>query len=184
MGIADLALGAAPIAGGALLGLAAGGIKGPDVRAAIKADMDLLDRIPADQAVRREALQRSIDLRIDDIVTGIEKNRDIRSLAASYSGNWRDVVVFDLALDVALPCFDAARAEFAGLDELGVDPRAGHVDSTILDGVRNENCRIAELLRACALVRVFVRCVVPCRLRAAHGRGVAQFEVCEGSSDA
>lgn len=98
MGIADLALGAAPIAGGALLGLAAGGIKGPDVRAAIKADMDLLDRIPTDQAVRREALQRSIDLRIDDIVTGIEKNREIRSLAASYSGNWRDVVVFICAV--------------------------------------------------------------------------------------
>ena len=48
-GIAELALGAAPIAGGALLGAAAGGFKGPDVRAMIAKDMDLLDRIPDDQ---------------------------------------------------------------------------------------------------------------------------------------
>jgi hypothetical protein len=93
-GIAELALGAAPIAGGALLGLAAGAFKGPDVRAAIKADMDLLDRIPEDQPERRAALQRSIDLRIDDIVASVDKGREIREIAASYSGNWRDIVVF------------------------------------------------------------------------------------------
>ena len=45
-GIAELALGAAPIAGGALVGAAAGGFKGPDVRAMIAKDLDLLDRIP------------------------------------------------------------------------------------------------------------------------------------------
>ena len=57
-GIAELALGAAPIFGGALLGVAAGQIKGPDVRAAIKADLDLLDRIPDEESGRRAALQR------------------------------------------------------------------------------------------------------------------------------
>ena len=97
-GIADLALGAAPIAGGALLGLAAGTFKGPDVRADIKADMDLLDRIPAEQVELREALQQSIDVRIGDIAAAVERNREIRQLAASYEGNWRDIVVFVCAV--------------------------------------------------------------------------------------
>ncbi|CAJ1506106.1 hypothetical protein [[Mycobacterium] burgundiense] len=97
-GMAELALGAAPIAGGALLGLVAGNIKGPDLRGAIKADMELLERIPPEQTERREALQRSIDIRIDDIVTAVERNREIRALAASYSGNWRDIVVFICAV--------------------------------------------------------------------------------------
>ena len=56
-GIAELALGAAPIAGGALLGVAAGGLKGPDVRAAIEKDMDLLERIPDDQPELKARLQ-------------------------------------------------------------------------------------------------------------------------------
>ena len=43
-GIAEIALGAAPIAGGALLGVAAGNLKPPDVRGQIKQDFDLLDR--------------------------------------------------------------------------------------------------------------------------------------------
>lgn len=93
-GIAEIALGAAPIAGGALLGLAAGAFKGPDIRGNIKADMELLEKIPADQVERRAALQRSIDIRIDDIVNAVDKQREIRQLAASYEGNWRDIVVF------------------------------------------------------------------------------------------
>ncbi|MGW0158331.1 hypothetical protein ACWDUN_03315 [Mycobacterium sp. NPDC003323] len=93
-GIAEIALGAAPIAGGALLGLAAGAVKGPDIRGNIKADMELLAMLPEDQVERRAALQRSIDIRIDDIVTAVEKQREIRQLAASYDGNWRDIVVF------------------------------------------------------------------------------------------
>jgi ABC-type antimicrobial peptide transport system permease subunit len=97
-GIAELALGAAPIAGGALLGIAAGTFKGPDLRASIKADMELLEGIPAEDAERRAALQRSIDTRIDDIVAAVEKNREIRAIAASYTGNWRDIVVFICAV--------------------------------------------------------------------------------------
>ncbi len=50
--------------------LAAGSFKGPDVRASIKQDMDLLDRIPPEQVERRAELQRVIDLRIDDIIAG------------------------------------------------------------------------------------------------------------------
>jgi hypothetical protein len=93
-GIAEIALAGAPIAGGALLGLAASNIRTPDVRALIKQDMDLLERIPADQVERRAALQRVIDLRVDDLVAAIDRNRELRQLATSYEGNWRDILVF------------------------------------------------------------------------------------------
>lgn len=109
-GIAELALGAAPIAGGALLGMAAGTFKGPDVRGAIKADMDLLDRIPPDQVQRRAELQRVIDARIDDIVASVDKNREIRTLAASYSGNWRDIVVFVCTVLFAIVWWNVSHA--------------------------------------------------------------------------
>jgi hypothetical protein len=97
-GIAELALGAAPLAGGALLGLVAGNLRGPDVRGLIKQDMDLLERIPADQPERRAELQRVIDLRIDDIITAVDKNRSMLEVAQSYRGNWRDIVVFICAI--------------------------------------------------------------------------------------
>jgi hypothetical protein len=97
-GIAELALGAAPIAGGALLGVAAGGLKGPDVRGIIKQDLDLLDRIPPEQTERRASLQRSIDERIDDLIVASEKSRSLREAALSYRGNWRDIVVFICAI--------------------------------------------------------------------------------------
>ncbi|PRC44387.1 hypothetical protein C6A85_000000100485, partial [Mycobacterium sp. ITM-2017-0098] len=97
-GIAEFAMAGAPIAGGALLGLAAGTFKGPDVRASIKADMELLERIPVEDVARRAELQRVIDLRLDDIVASIDKNRQIRELAASYEGNWRDITVFICAI--------------------------------------------------------------------------------------
>ena len=93
-GIADIALGAAPIAGGALLGVVAGNIKGPDVRAMIVKDFDLLERIPPEQAERREKLQQAIDQRIDDLIAASEKSRELREAALSYRGNWRDIVVF------------------------------------------------------------------------------------------
>ena len=48
-GLAEIAMGAAPIAGGALLGVVAGNIKAPDVRGVIKQDMELLDGFPAEQ---------------------------------------------------------------------------------------------------------------------------------------
>jgi hypothetical protein len=97
-GIAELALGAAPIAGGALLGAAAGNFKGPDVRAMIAKDMDLLERIPDDQPQLKARLKGSIDDRINDLVEATEKSRAIREAAISYSGNWRDIVVFICAI--------------------------------------------------------------------------------------
>ena len=97
-GIAELALAGAPLAGGALLGLVAGNFRGPDVRGLIKQDMDLLERIPEDQPERRAELQRVIDLRIDDIVASVDKNRSMLEIAQSYRGNWRDIVVFICAI--------------------------------------------------------------------------------------
>ena len=97
-GIAELALGAAPIAGGALLGAAAGSFKGPDIRATIAKDMDLLERIPDDRPELKARLKASIDERINDLIVATEKSREIRQLAASYEGNWRDIVVFICAI--------------------------------------------------------------------------------------
>ncbi|MET0897854.1 MAG: hypothetical protein ABWY45_08090 [Mycobacterium sp.] len=93
-GIAELAMSGAPIAGGALLGLAAGSFKGTDVRALIKQDMELLEKIAPEEVERRAELQRVINMRIDDLIAAVDKNREIRQLATSYQGNWRDIVVF------------------------------------------------------------------------------------------
>lgn len=97
-GIAELALGAAPIAGGALLGVAAGNLKAPDVRGMIIKDMDLLERIPDDQPELKARLKASIDQRIDDLIRNTERGREIRQAALSYSGNWRDIVAFICAI--------------------------------------------------------------------------------------
>ena len=94
-GLAELALAGAPIAGGALLGVAAGNIKPPDVRAIITKDLDLLERIPAEQVERRARLQRSIDQRIDGLIDATEKSRELREAASRYTGfgGWRDVLI-------------------------------------------------------------------------------------------
>ena len=97
-GIAELALGAAPIAGGALLGVAAGNLRPPDVRGLILKDMDLLERIPDDQPELKVRLKQSIDQRINDLLVATEKSRELRLAAASYEGNWRDIVVFICAI--------------------------------------------------------------------------------------
>ncbi len=93
-GIAELAMGAAPIAGGALFAAVAGNFKGPDYRATIKQDLELLEKIPADRTQLRAALQRSIDERIDDLIVSMDKGRQLRQSAAEYKGDWRDFVVF------------------------------------------------------------------------------------------
>ncbi|MGV0851443.1 hypothetical protein [Mycolicibacterium phlei] len=97
-GFAELALGAAPIAGGALLGIAAGNLRGPDFRGMIAKDLDLLERIPDDRPELKARLRASIDARIDDLITSTEKSRELRMAAMSYEGNWRDIVVFICAV--------------------------------------------------------------------------------------
>ncbi|MCV7194978.1 hypothetical protein [Mycobacterium angelicum] len=93
MGLGQLALNSAPIFGGAMLAVAAGQFKGPDYRGTIKQDMDLLDRLPPEAVERRAALQRTIDTRIDDLVDASDRSRAMRKAAASYQGNWRDIVL-------------------------------------------------------------------------------------------
>lgn len=90
----NAALGAAPIFGGALLTAAAGQLRGPDARALIKQDLDLLDRLPAEQTQRRAELQRTINERIDDLVMASDRTRALREAALSYKGNWRDIIFF------------------------------------------------------------------------------------------
>ncbi|MCU1700246.1 MAG: hypothetical protein JWR34_6309 [Mycobacterium sp.] len=97
-GIAELAMAGAPIAGGALLGIAAGNLRAPDMRGIIKQDMELLALIPADQVERRAELQRVIDLRIDDLIAAVDKSQSLREMALGYRGNWRDIVVFMCAI--------------------------------------------------------------------------------------
>jgi diacylglycerol kinase len=36
---------------------------------------------------------RTIELRIDDLVSATHKSRQLRAAAASYEGNWRDIVL-------------------------------------------------------------------------------------------
>jgi hypothetical protein len=97
-GLAGLALGTVPIAGGALLATAAGQLKGPvkapDFRGLIKQDQDLLKGIPPEQTARRAELQRTIDVRIDDLIAATDRSRSLRQEASGYQGNWRDVVLF------------------------------------------------------------------------------------------
>ena len=93
-GIAEIALGAAPIAGGALMGLVAGNLKGPDYRGLIKSDLELLEMIPVENTSLRAELEASINRRIGDLIVTTEKNRELREAASSYKGNWRDSVLF------------------------------------------------------------------------------------------
>ena len=92
--IADVAFGAAPIAGGVLMGVLAGTIKGPDYRGMIKDDLELLEKIPPEDVELRAALKSSIDVRIADLVVSTERTRQLRDAASSYKGNWRDGVLF------------------------------------------------------------------------------------------
>jgi anti-sigma-K factor RskA len=96
-GLAGLALGTVPIAGGALLAAVAGQLKGPfktaDFRELVKQDQDLLKGIPPEQTARRAELQRTIDERIDDLIAATDRSRSLRREASGYQGNWRDVVL-------------------------------------------------------------------------------------------
>ena len=60
--------------------------------------MDLLERIPDNQPELKARLKASIDERINDLIAATEKTREIRQMAASYQGNWRDIVVFICAI--------------------------------------------------------------------------------------
>jgi hypothetical protein len=92
--MAAMAMGAAPVLGGALVGAAVGQFRGPDMRAGIKQDLELLEQMPGTEAARREALRRSINDRIDELIVAEDKARQLRAKATSYQGSWRDIVLF------------------------------------------------------------------------------------------
>lgn len=96
--LSDIALGAAPIAGGAMLGTLVGTFKGPDLRTALKADIELLKSLPEEDVHLRAELQRTIDMRVYELVAFLDRNYELRQTAGSYRGNWRDVVLLLCAL--------------------------------------------------------------------------------------
>lgn len=81
-----------------MLGVIAGNLKPPDVRGLIAKDMDLLERIPAEDIELKARLKASIDQRISELITAGDRSREIREAAMSYRGNWRDIVVFICAV--------------------------------------------------------------------------------------
>jgi hypothetical protein len=112
-----MALNSAPVFGGLMLALAAGQFRGPDYRGLIKQDMDLLERLPPEATERRAALQRTIDARIDDLVDAADRGRALRRAAASYQGNWRDIVLFLCALLFTIIWWDVphSRSNWLGM---------------------------------------------------------------------
>ena len=97
-GLGALAVGAAPLAGGLLLGGVAG--KGnssvADLRAVITSELDLLQRIPDDDVARRAALERMIGEHVDALLVAQEKSREFQSRTRYFTeeGHWRDIVLF------------------------------------------------------------------------------------------
>lgn len=96
--LGDFALGAAPIAGGAMLGTLVGTFKGPDLRTALKSDIELLKSLPEESVELRAELQRTVDMRVYELVAFLDRNYELRQTAGSYRGNWRDVVLLLCAL--------------------------------------------------------------------------------------
>ena len=93
-GLATLAIGTAPILGGALLAMAGGQLVSSfDFRDGIKNDFEILALLPDDETERRTALRQSIAERIDDLIEANAKRRQFRAAAIAYDGNWRDIVM-------------------------------------------------------------------------------------------
>ena len=81
-----------------MLGTLVGTFKGPDLRAALKSDIELLKSIPEENVELRAELQRTIDFRIHELIGVLDRNRELRMTAGNYQGNWRDVVLLVCAL--------------------------------------------------------------------------------------
>jgi hypothetical protein len=98
VGLGALAVGAAPLAGGVLLGGLAGRSQPnvPDLRAVIKSELELLERIPEDQVTRRAALEQMIGEHIDALLVAQEKSREFQRKTRYFTqrDNWRDIALF------------------------------------------------------------------------------------------
>ena len=80
VGVGALVTGAAPLAGGVLLGGMAGelGPSAPDLRAVILSDLELLQRIPEAEVARRAALKRMLGEHVEALLVAQEKSREFR----------------------------------------------------------------------------------------------------------
>lgn len=81
-----------------MLGTLVGTFKGPDLRTALKSDIELLKSLPEDNVELRAELQRTVDLRVYELVAFLDRNYELRQNAGNYKGNWRDAVLFVCAL--------------------------------------------------------------------------------------
>ena len=96
VGVGALVTGAAPLAGGVLLGGMAGksGPSVPDLRAVIISDLELLQRIPEAEVARRAALKRMIGEHVDALLVAQEKSREFKRKTRYFTEHWRDIVLF------------------------------------------------------------------------------------------
>jgi hypothetical protein len=95
VGVGALVTGVAPPAGGVLLGGMAGksGPSGPDLRAVILSELDLLQRIPENEVARRVAFERMIGEHVEAFLVPQEKRREFKRKTRYFTEHWRDVVV-------------------------------------------------------------------------------------------
>ena len=97
-GLGALAVGAAPLAGGLLLGGMAG--KGnssvADLRAVITSELELLQQLPEAEVARRAALKRMIGEHVDALLVAQEKSREFQRKTRYFTEavHWRDIVLF------------------------------------------------------------------------------------------
>lgn len=82
-GIADLALGAAPTSAAHCSARWRACLGGPDFRAIIKSDVELLKSLPEDSVEVRKELKRTIDERTTELDASIDRNRELRMTATS-----------------------------------------------------------------------------------------------------
>jgi hypothetical protein len=73
-------------------------------------DMELLDRLPPEDADRRAELRRTIEGRIDDLVDAADRSRALRRAAMSYRGNWRDGVLLLCAVLFTIVWWDVSHS--------------------------------------------------------------------------
>lgn len=96
VGVGAVVTGLAPLAGGVLFGGMAGksGPSVADLRAVIISELDLLQRIPEDEVVRRTEFKRMIGEHVEALLAAQEKSREFKRKTRYFTEHWRDIVVF------------------------------------------------------------------------------------------
>src|SRR3954471_23503936 len=95
-GVGAVVTSVAPLAGGVLLG-GMTGKSGPsvaDLRAVIISELDLLQRIPEDEVVRRAEFKRMIAAHVEALLVAQEKSQEFKRRTRYFTEHWRDIVLF------------------------------------------------------------------------------------------